>query len=254
MKIVAIIPARGGSKGIPEKNIKNFCGQPLIAWAIKEALKSKLLNRVIVSTDDKKIAFMARQYGAETPFIQPAKLAQASSRMEQVFVYALRWLKENENYNIDVIVWLQPTSPLRQSQHIDGAVELFLNKKCDAVISASELPADHNPYWIYKEPRAGHKTLFNAMGQNIKDIPARRQLLPKYYFMNNIVFVMRAKNLLDIKPTLFGKTQELYKMSDFYDADINTPNEWLMTEIKFNQLKNKSNKKTLDSLKQLSGF
>ncbi len=235
-KIIAIIPARGGSKGIPEKNIKNFCGKPLIAWAIESALGAKRLDRVVVSTDDVKIAAIARKYGAETPFKQPAELAQASSRMEQVFVYALRWLKKNENYNVDVIVWLQPTSPLRQSHHIDEAIELFLKKKRDAVISASELPADHNPYWIYKEPKTGCKTLFNAMGQNIKNIPARRQLLPKYYFMNNIVFVMRAKNLLDIRPTLFGKTQEIYKMNDFYDADINTPNEWLMTEIKFKRL------------------
>lgn len=236
-KIIAIIPARGGSKGIPEKNIKNFCGKPLIAWAIETALKNKRLDRVIVITDDKKIARIARKYSAETPFMQPKELAQPSSRMEQVFAYTLRWLKENENYDVDTIVWLQPTSPLRQSHHIDEAIELFLNKKCDAVISASELPADHNPYWIYKEPKTGDKTLFNVMGQNIQNIPARRQLLPKYYFMNNIVFVMRAKNLLGASPTLFGKTQQLYKMSDFYDADINTLNEWLMTEMKFKMLR-----------------
>ena len=235
-KIIAIIPARGGSKEIPEKNIKNFCGKPLIAWAIETALKNKRLDRVIVSTDDKKIARIARKYGAETPFTQPAELAQPSSRMEQVFVYALRWLKKNENYDVDIIVWLQPTSPLRQSHHIDEATELFLKKKCDAIISASELPASHNPYWIYKESKAGYKTLFNAMDQNIKNIPARRQLLPKYYFMNNIIFVMRAENLTGAHPTLFGKTQQLYKMSDFYDADINTPEEWLWAENKFRRM------------------
>src|SRR3989344_4980604 len=205
--IVAFIPARGGSKGIPEKNIKNFCGKPLIAWAILAALKNKRLDRVIVSTDDKKIAEIARKYGAETPFTQPLELAQNSGRMEQVFEYGVKWLKENENYDVDTIVWLQPTSPLRQSHHIDETMELFLKKKCDAVISASELPADHNPYWIYKEPKDRDTTLFSAMGQNIRDIPARRQLLPKYYFMNNIVFVMRAKNFLGKNPNLFGKTQ-----------------------------------------------
>lgn len=238
-KIVAFIPARGGSIGVPEKNIKNFCGKPLIAWAIETALKSKCLDRVIVSTNDKKIASVARRYGAETPFTQPPELAQNSSRMEHVFEYGIKWLKENEDYDADTIVWLQATSPLRESRHINEAVELFLNKKCDAVISASELPANHNPYWIYKEPKIGDKTLFNAMGQNIRDIPARRQLLPKYYFMNNIVFVMRAKNFLGKNPNLFGKTQAIYKMSDFYDADINTPNEWRMTEMKFKMLKSK---------------
>ncbi|MDO8676867.1 MAG: acylneuraminate cytidylyltransferase family protein [Candidatus Azambacteria bacterium] len=235
-KIIAIIPARGGSKGIPEKNIKNFCGKPLIAWTIKEALKSKLLDRVIVSTDDKKIASVARKYGAETPFMQPEELAQSSSRMEQVFEYGIKWLKENENYNAETIVWLQPTSPLRESHHIDEAIELFFKKKCDAVISASETPASHNPYWIYEEPKIGRKTLFNAMGQNIKDIPPRRQLLPKYYFMNNIVFVMNSKNLLAKNPTLFGLKQELYTMSEFYDADINNREEWLWAENKFRRM------------------
>ena len=239
MNIVAIIPARGGSKGIPEKNIKNFCGKPLIVWTIETALKNKRLDRVIVSTDDEKIARIAQRHGADAPFMQPVELAQSSSRMEQVFAYALHWLKENENYSVDVIVWLQPTSPLRQNRHINEAMKLVLKEKCDAVISVSELPASHNPYWIYKEPKTGYKSLFNAAGQNIKNIPARRQLLPKYYFMNNIVFVMRAKNLLGTHPTLFGKTQHLYKMSDFYDADINTPDEWLITEMKFRKLKSK---------------
>lgn len=235
-KFIALITARGGSKEIPDKNIKNFCGKPLVAWAIEEARKSKLLDRVIVSTDSKKIARIARKYGAETPFIQPKELAQNSSRMEDVLRYAVEWLSKNENYKVDAIVWLLPTNPLRKARHIDEAVRLFLKKGATSVIAASELPAAHNPYWVLEPSKKRPGTLDNAKGQNINDIPPRRQLLPKYYTKNDILFVLKTKNLYGKKPGLHGAKQELYKMSDFYDADINTPEEWVLMEHKFKRL------------------
>lgn len=235
--IIALITARGGSKGIPDKNIKNFCGKPLIAWTIIKVLKSKLVDRVIVSTDSEKIAKIARRYGAQTPFIQPKELAQPSSRLEEVLKYAMEWLKKNENYRVDAIVWLLPTNPLREARHIDEAIKLFLKKKTDSVIAASELPAAHNPYWVFEPSKKQPGTLVNAVGQNINDIPPRRQLLPKYYTKNDILFVIKPKNLYGKNPSLFGAKQELYKMSDFYDADINTPEEWVLMEHKFRRLK-----------------
>lgn len=236
-KIIALITARDGSKGIPDKNIKKFCGKPLIAWTIIEALKSKLVDRVIVSTDSEKIAKVARRYGAETPFTQPEELARSSSRLEDVLRYAVEWLKKNENYKVDAIVWLLPTNPLREARHIDEAIKLFLKKKTDSVIAASELSAAHNPYWVFEPSKKQVGTLDNAAGNNINDIPHRRQLLPKYYTKNDIIFVINSKNLYEKKPTLWGKKQELYKMSDFYDADINTPEEWILMEHKFRRLK-----------------
>ena len=236
-KVIALITARGGSRGIPDKNIKSFCGKPLIAWTIIEALKSKSLNRVIVSTDNEKIAKIAKKYGAEVPFMQPKELARPSSRLEYVLKYAIDWLKEKESYHTDYIAWLLPTNPLRTAKHIDEAIKLALKKSTDCVLAASELPMGRNPYWVFKQSKSHPETLVNAKGQNIRDIPHQRQLLPKYYTKNDIVFVINAKNLHGKNPTLWGKKQELYKMSDFYDADINTPEEWMLMENKFKRLK-----------------
>lgn len=235
--IIALITARGGSKSIPDKNIKKFCGKPLIAWTIEEALKSNGVDRVIVSTDNEKIAKIARHYNAETPFVQPKKLAQPSSKLEHVLKFTVEWLKKNENYHVNYVAWLLPTNPLRTARHIDGAIKLALQKNSDCVIAASELPAGHNPYWVFKPSHSRPETLINAKGQNIKDIPHRRQLLPKYYTKNDIIFVISSKNLYQKNPTLWGQKQELYKMSDFYDADINTPEEWELMEHKFKRLK-----------------
>ncbi|MDP2638725.1 MAG: acylneuraminate cytidylyltransferase family protein [Candidatus Azambacteria bacterium] len=236
-KIITIITARDKSRGIPNKNIKAFCGKPLIAWTIIEALKSKLTDRVIVSTDSKKIAEIAKHYSAETPFIQPKILARPSGKLEYVLKFAIDWLKKNENYNVDYIVWLLPTNPLRLAKHIDEAIKLALKKNTDCVVAASELPISHNPYWVFEQSKSRPGTLINAKGQNIKNIPHQRQLLPKYYTKNDIVFIIRSKNLRSKNPTLWGKKQELYKMSDFYDADINTPEEWTLMENKFKRLK-----------------
>ena len=235
-KIIALITARGGSKGIPDKNIKSFCGKPLIAWTIEEALKSKLVNRVIVSTDDEKIAKIARRYGAETPFTQPVELARPSSKLEYVLKFAVDWLKENEGYMSDYVAWLLPTNPLRSAEHIDEAIKLAIEKNSDCVIAASELKASHNPYWVFELPLK-RNFLTNAKGQTIHEMPHRRQLLPTYYTKNDIVFVINSRNLYAEKPTLWGKTQTLYPMSDFYDADINTPEEWILMENKFRRLK-----------------
>lgn len=235
-KIIALITARGSSKGIPDKNIKNFCGKPLIAWTIIAAKNAKKIDRIIVSTDSQKIAKIARKYGAETPFLQPQELAQPHSKLEYVLKYAVDWLKKNENYTTDYVAWLLPTNPLRQARHIDEAVRLAIKEKTDCLISASELPAGHNPYWIFEKPKKKGK-LLNAIGQNMHEMPHQRQLLPKYYVKNDIVFVINSANLYIKKPTLWGKSQSLYVMSDFYDADINTPREWTLMEHKFRRLR-----------------
>jgi CMP-N-acetylneuraminic acid synthetase len=114
-EVLALIPARGGSKGIPRKNIRDFSGYPLIAWSIAAAKQSELVTRVIVSTDDEEIAAVARAWGAETPFLRPAEFAEDKTTDLPVFVHALAWLAENENYRPDVVVQLRPTSPIRPS-------------------------------------------------------------------------------------------------------------------------------------------
>ena len=238
MKIIAIITARGNSLRIRDKNIKNFAGKPLIAWTILEAKKSKLLNRVIVSTDSPAIAKIAKKYGAEVPFLRPAELAIATIGVEPVLKHAFEWLIKNETYKADAIVLLQSTNPLRTSTHIDEAIKIFIKKKADSVVAVSETPANHTPYWTLIIQKNDEVKLFS--GKNIKNIIRISQDFPqKCYGRNDLVYVFKPKNLFEKNSNLYGDKVELYITNPLYEADINTPEEWLMTEIKFKMLKPK---------------
>src|SRR5512134_3581554 len=124
--ILALIPARGGSKGIPRKNIRNFAGSPLIAWSIAAGLQANSVSRVIVSTDDEEIASVAREYGAEAPFMRPSDLAQDRTTDLPVFEHALKWLEDIEGYKPDIVIQLRPTSPLRPKDCVDSAVRTLI--------------------------------------------------------------------------------------------------------------------------------
>src|SRR3989344_2565874 len=238
MKIIAIIPARGNSLRIRDKNIKNFAGKPLIAWTILEAKKSKLLDRIIVSTDSHVIAKVAKKYGAEVPFLRPAELAIATIGVEPVLKHTYEWLIKNETYKADAIVLLQSTNPLRTTAHIDEAVKIFIKKKPDSVVTVNETPANHTPYWTLIRQKNGKITLFS--GQDIKNIIRISQDFPqKCYARNDLIYVFKPKNLFEKNSNLYGDKVELYITSPLYEADINTYDEWLMTEIKFKMLKPK---------------
>src|SRR3990172_9041002 len=129
-EILALIPARGGSKGIPRKNIRTFAGHPLIAWSIAAAKQSELVSRVVVSTEDEEIAAVAREYGAETPFLRPVELAQDRATDLPVFEHALKWFEDVESYRADVIVQLRPTSPLRRSEEHTSELQSRLHLVC----------------------------------------------------------------------------------------------------------------------------
>src|SRR5689334_22636780 len=148
-EILALIPARGGSKGIPRKNIRLFSGSPLIAWSIAAARQSESVTRVIVSTDDEEIAAVARAWGAETPFLRPAEFSQDKTTDLPVFEHALKWLAENENYDPDVVIQLRPTSPIRPKTMVDEAVRILL-EHADADSVRGVVPAGQNPHkmWI----------------------------------------------------------------------------------------------------------
>ncbi|HEY4495136.1 MAG TPA: acylneuraminate cytidylyltransferase family protein [Candidatus Paceibacterota bacterium] len=236
MKIIAIIPARGNSLRIRDKNIKNFAGKPLIAWTILEAKKSKLLDRIIVSTDSPVIAKVAKKYGAEVPFLRPAELAIATIGVEPVLKHTYEWLIKNETYKADAIVLLQSTNPLRTTAHIDEAVKIFIKKKPDSVVTVNETPANHTPYWTLIRQKNGKITLFS--GQDIKNIIRISQDFPqKCYARNDLIYVFKPKNLFEKNSNLYGDKVELYITSPLYEADINTYDEWLMTEMKFKKLK-----------------
>lgn len=235
MKIIAIIPARGKSKRIPHKNIKKFAGKPLIAWAILSAKKSKLINKIIVATDSAEIAAVAKKYGAEVPFLLPRSLTRASVSLDPVFKYTYEWLIKNKNYKADAIVLLQSTNPLRTATHIDEAIKIFIKKKADSVVAVNETPPNHTPYWTLIKQKNGRATLFS--GQSLKNIIRISQDLPKKcYARNDLANVFKPKNLFEKNSNIYGNCIELYITNPLYEADINTPEEWLLTEIKFKAL------------------
>lgn len=181
--MISIIPARGGSKGLPGKNILPLCGKPMIAYTIEAAKQSKYIDRVIVSTDDQKIAEIALQYGAEVPFLRPDFLASDTAQAVDNYIYTIERLSKEWNTPIEEFVVLQPTSPLRIAEDIDGAIEMFMEKKADSVISYT--PEAHPVRW--------HKYLDenNAFIDIFDTTIANRQDLKTSYYPNGAVYVFR---------------------------------------------------------------
>ena len=181
--MIAIIPARGGSKGLPGKNVLPLCGKPMIAYTIEAAKQSKYIDRVIVSTDDQNIADIALEYGAEVPFLRPEFLASDTAQAIDNYIYTIERLSKDWEVSIEEFVVLQPTSPLRIAEDIDGAIEMFLEKKADSVIS----------YTREAHPVSWHKYLDeNNLFIDIFDTTiANRQDLRTSYYPNGAVYVFR---------------------------------------------------------------
>lgn len=226
-KVVTIIPARGKSKIIPHKNIKLLAGKPLIAYTIEEARKSKYIDRVIVSTDDGKIAEIAKKYGAEVPFSRPKSLARDTSPSVLVVLHALNHLEKKEKYSPDIVVLLQPTSPFRKARHIDAAIEKI--KGADAVAGICE--AKQHPYFTVRE-----KGRFLEPYLNIKNRPLRRQDVPKLYVFNASLYVAKrdyynkVKRTDPVAPVFTGKVKGVI-MDEISSIDINTPSDFLLAEL-----------------------
>ncbi len=236
MKILGIITARGGSKGIPGKNIKDLCGQPLIAYTIKAAQDSAVFDRLILSTDDQKIADVAKSYGVEAPFMRPDELAQDGTPHLPVLQHAITWLKERQNYQPDVVVLLQPTAPLRQSWHIIEAMELFKNKSADSVVSVSEIPGHFSPYWAVVADEQGLGSLF--IGEAIRSRIPRRQNFPrKTYYHNGAIYLFKTGLLFDrVEPNFYGNKVVLYPMANKYSVNIDNPEDWLLAEMALSKI------------------
>ncbi len=228
-QILALIPARGGSKGIPRKNIRNFAGYPLVAWSIAAAKQSELITRVLVSTDDEEIAAVARQYGAETPFLRPPELAQDNTADLPVFEHALKWLEEVEGYHPAVVVQLRPTSPLRPRGMADEALRvLFAHPDADCVRGV--VPAAQNPFKMWR---------FNGADQPLGQLlevegiaepyNAPRQSLPPTYWQTGHIDAIRASTILD-KKSLTGDTIYPLIVDSKYTADIDAPADWIKYE------------------------
>ncbi|MCK5039247.1 MAG: acylneuraminate cytidylyltransferase family protein [Thermoplasmata archaeon] len=224
--VLAIIPARGGSKSIPGKNIKDLGGKPLISYTIQEALGSKYIDRVIVSTDDQNIANVANEYGAETPFIRPKNIAEDTSTSLSVILHTLKFLIEKHNYSPDIVVFLQPTSPFRTSLHIDSGIEKILD--CDAVIGVAEVK--HHPYFMMQQEDGLLSPFLDLTNRSL-----RRQDVPPLYYINASLFITKIDYYNNLKetdpvcPIFAGEVKGVF-MDEISSIDINDDHDLLIAE------------------------
>lgn len=226
-EVLAIIPARGGSKSIPRKNIRNFAGYPLIAYSIAAGKAAKNVTRLLVSTDDEEIASIAKDYGAEIPFLRPTELSQDDTPDLPVFQHALAWLEENEGYHPDILVQLRPTSPLRRTIHIDHAVQRLLeHPEADSVRTVC-VPFQ-NPYKMWRIGEDGFlHTLLTFDMPEPYNLP--RQALPDVYWQTGYVDAawtdtIQGKNSMtgdNILPLIIGAEEWI---------DIDSPDDWRRAE------------------------
>ena len=217
LKILAVIPARGGSKGIPKKNINMLCGKPLIAYSIEAGLNSRYIDRVIVSTDSEEIAEVSRKSGAEVPFLRPAEIAQDLTPDTPVFEHCLQWLKEKENFVPELIVHLRPTGPLRTAQEIDEAIEMLVsNPEADSVRSIEEPPKP--PFKMWQIEGNYMKPFAEVMG--MKDFHTMpRQMLPKVYQTTADIGIMRTSTVLEKKSVIGDNVLPYYLKRPTVDID-----------------------------------
>ncbi|MCE1253865.1 MAG: acylneuraminate cytidylyltransferase family protein, partial [Anaerolineae bacterium] len=228
-EVLVIVPARGGSKGIPRKNIRNFAGSPLISYSIMAGLQSKWVTRVILSTDDEEIAAVGRQFGAETPFIRPAEFAQDQSLDLPVFQHALTWLKENEGYQPDLVIQLRPTSPVRPRTLVDEAVQLMLeHPEADSVRGI--VPSGQNPHKMWKiDPVSGQMRPLLQVEGITEPYNSPRQILPPVFWQTGHIDVIRPQVILE-KESMSGSVILPVMVDARYMVDIDNMNDWMRAE------------------------
>jgi N-acylneuraminate cytidylyltransferase len=226
-EVLALIPARGGSKSIPRKNVHPLGGYPLIAYSIAAGLASEFVTRVIVSTDNKEIAEVSRKYGAEVPFMRPAKYAEDDTPDLPVFVHALEWLDENEGYDPKIVVQLRPTSPFRRLWHIDNAVARLIERP-DADSVRTVIMPFQNPFKMWRIRSDGFmEPLVDTMFEEPYNMP--RQALPDVYWQTGYVDVAWVDTIKE-KNSMTGK-RILPLVIDPGDwVDIDSPDDWRWAE------------------------
>jgi CMP-N,N'-diacetyllegionaminic acid synthase len=223
---LGIIPARGGSKGVPKKNVRNLAGKPLIAWSIETALQCKVLDRIVVTTDDSEISSISRKYGAEVPFSRPAEFAGDDTPDFPVCKHAIDWLAENDQYFPDIVVWLRPTSPLRSVQDISAAVELLIKTRADSVRSVCH--SEHHPFWM---KRIGESNRLAPFVDGCDEtLYYRRQLLPRIYRLNGAVDVTWRKMVMH-GPILFSGDVRGYIMPPERSIDLDSEMDFSIAEL-----------------------
>jgi len=226
-EVLCIIPARGGSKGVPGKNIRQLAGKPLISYAINEAQKSRYITRIIISTDDEKIAETGRQYGAEVPFMRPSELAADNATDLPVFQHALRWFLENENYKPPIIAHIRPTAPLRTVQHIDKGISMLLASDADALRSVC--PAPKHPFKMWRFEGERIKTFLPEEICGKEPYNRNRQQLSAAYIQNGSVDITRWETIME-KNSMTGRVILGMLMDEQESVNIDLETDFLLAE------------------------
>lgn len=223
MKILGLIPARGGSKGVPKKNIKLLGRKPLIEYTLDDAKNSKLLTEIVVSTDDEEIAIAAEISGLKPPFLRPAEYAQDASTSLEVVQHAIAFF-ESQNIFYDAVCLLQPTNPFREKGFIDKAIEKFINSNADSLVSVLQIPHEFNPHWAFEENELG--LLKIATGED-KIIP-RRQELPKSFHRDGSIYI--TKTAVIKNGSLYGNSIAYIESNPDFQVNIDTIKDWEKAE------------------------
>ena len=224
VQVVGVITARGGSKGIPGKNLRPLCGKPLLQYTVESALAAERLSRVIVSTDDDAIADLARRCGAEAPFLRPASLAQDDTPTLPVLQHAANWLIA-QGEPLDAICLLQPTCPVRPPGLIDECIRKLIESGADSVVTMSPVPDKYHPYWTYLETADGFLKLTTGA-----DSPTpRRQDLPPAFHRDGAVYVTRRDVLLE-QSSLYGNRVAGVITDASMKVNIDTWDDWRRAE------------------------
>jgi len=223
MKILGLIPARGGSKGIPKKNIKLLGKLPLMEYTINSAKESKLLTEIVVSTDDQEIAIEAEIVGCKPPFIRPTEFAKDTSTSLEVVQHAISFF-ESQNIFFDAVCLLQPTNPFRPKGFIDKAIEKFIASKSDSLVSVLPIPQEFNPHWAFEENENG--LLQIATGE--KNIITRRQELPKTFYRDGAVYITKTEVIKN--GSLYGQSIAYIENNPQFHVNIDTMEDWEKAE------------------------
>jgi CMP-N,N'-diacetyllegionaminic acid synthase len=230
--IVAIVPARGGSKTVPRKNIKDLCGKPMIAYAFEEARRSRFVERIVVSTDDPEIADVARKWGAEVPFLRPDSLSGDAVTDLPVFQHALTWLEEKGGYVPELVVHLRPTAPLRRAEHIDLGIRLLIEGDYDAVRSVTR--AGQHPYkmWRLDEGRLSPYIHGEMAIPDAYNMP--RQSLPQALVQNGSVDVAWRKTVMELG-SMTGNRIGGFEMGEEESVNVDSMTDFVLAEILMKQ-------------------
>lgn len=220
LKVLGLIPARGASKGVPRKNIKELCGKPLLAYTAESALSAGRLARVVLSTEDEEIAQVGRELGLDVPFMRPPELAADDTPTFPVVAHAVQALEEAGD-RFDAVCLLQPTNPLRRSDDIDRCIELLEKTGADSVFTMRRVPDEYNPKWVYWQGTDGRMRL--STGESLP-VP-RRQELPPAYHRDGSIYVTRCCSLQSCG-NLYGKDARGYEIVGGHHVNIDTFHDW----------------------------